>query len=285
MRTFDAPSLAGLRIIALAVNVPGPVAAARLTSLGADVIKVEPPEGDPLAGAAPVWYAALRAGCEVRRLDLATAADRAALEALLVTADLLLTSYRPSALARLDLAWPALRARFARLCHVAIIGHPAPDEERPGHDLTYLAPHGLLSPPALPRTLVADLCGAERAVSAALALLLARERGGVAGHAEVALAEVAADLAAPLAHGLTAPGGVLGGGLPGYGLYRARDGWVAVAALESRFRERLGAELGVELRAAALESAFAARGAEEWEAWGRARGLPIAAVRSTAGER
>ena len=75
---------------------------------------------------------------------------------------------------------------------------------------------------------------------------------------------------------------MLGGAFPGYGLYRARSGWVAVAALEEGFRDRLAASLGVPLDRDALERAFRARTAEEWEEWGRARDLPIAAVRAPA---
>lgn len=272
-------ALAGIRVVTVATNVPGPVAAARLHEMGAEVTKVEPPEGDPLAAAAPPWYAALAAGCTVRRLDLRTPADRAALDDLLAAADILLTSHRPAALARLGLDTLELGTRFPRLARVAIVGHAAPEEERPGHDLTYLAPFGLLRPPGLPRTLVADLLGAERAVAAALALLLARERGGGAGVAIVPLADAARDAAAPLHAGLTAPRGVLGGAFPGYGLYRARSGWVAVAALEAGFRVRLAAALGVPLDRAALQRAFRARTAQEWEQWGREHDLPIAAAR------
>ena len=67
----------------------------------------------------------------------------------------------------------------------------------PGHDLTYLAHLGLLCPPALPRTLMADIGGAERAVSAVLALLLGRERGGGERYAEVALSDAAEAFAGP----------------------------------------------------------------------------------------
>lgn len=276
---MTAAPLAGIHVVAVATNVPGPVAAARLRELGASVTKVEPPEGDPLGVVAPAWYAALAAGCAVRRLDLRAPAGRAALDDDLAAADLLLTSLRSAALARLGLDARELGARFPRLARVAIVGYPASEEERPGHDLTYLAPHGLVTPPGLPRTLVADLLGAERAVAAALALLLARERGDGAGVAVVALADAARDAAAPLRAGLTAPYGVLGGAFPGYGLYRARSGWVAVAALEEGFRVRLAAALGVPLDRDRLERAFLARTAEEWEQWGRARDLPIAAVR------
>jgi alpha-methylacyl-CoA racemase len=271
--------LAGLRVATLAVNVPGPVAAARLGQLGAEVTKVEPPQGDPLAWMAPGWYAELCRAQHVIALDLKAAAGREQLGALLETCDLLLTSSRPDALARLGLAWPDLRRRYQRLTQVAIVGHPGAEAGRPGHDLTYQAHTGLLAPPALPRTLMVDLHGAERAVSAALALLLGRARGAGAGYAEVALVDSAEELALPLRHGLTAAGGVVGGGHPGYNLYRTSDGWIAVAALEPHFLLRLEQHLGLEQATREqLAALFMGRGARAWEQWASEHGLPIVAL-------
>jgi alpha-methylacyl-CoA racemase len=62
-------ALAGFRVVSIAVNVPGPVAANMLRDIGADIVKVEPPNGDLLSRAAPSWYAALCEGIEVLRLD------------------------------------------------------------------------------------------------------------------------------------------------------------------------------------------------------------------------
>jgi crotonobetainyl-CoA:carnitine CoA-transferase CaiB-like acyl-CoA transferase len=81
-----------LRVLSLAGNIPGPLAAARLHALGAAVCKVEPPGGDALAAACPAWYAALHAGQAVIRLDLKDAGDRAQLDPLLAAADLLITA-------------------------------------------------------------------------------------------------------------------------------------------------------------------------------------------------
>jgi crotonobetainyl-CoA:carnitine CoA-transferase CaiB-like acyl-CoA transferase len=265
-----------IRVLTVAVNVPALAAGFRLAELGASVTKVEPPDGDPTGAASPELYARLTAGHEVARIDLK--ADRPALDPYLAEADVLLTSSRPSALARLGLAWGDLEERYPRLVQVAVVGHPAPDQERAGHDLTYLAPHGLLSPPRLPTTLAADLGGAERAATTAVALLFARERGGPR-YAEIALADAAALLGLPWEHGLTRPGGVLGGGFPFYGFYEAKGGWIAVAALEPRFRERLQAGLGVdEPTHEAFAAAFAERSAAEWERWAREHDVPIAAV-------
>ncbi len=272
--------LRGIQVLTLAVNVPGPVAAARLRGLGATVVKVEPPEGDPLAQANRDWYEALVAGEKMIRLNLKETEDRARLDELLGESDLLLTATRPAALARLGLGWPELHARYPRLSQTAIVGYPAPEDNVPGHDLTYLAGLGLLTPPELPRTLLADLAGAERAVSASLALLLGRELGLGTGYVQVPLAEAAAFFAEPLRYGITAPGGELGGGLPGYNLYRAREGWISVAALEPHFWRRLLDELGLQTaNREELASAFLSRSAEEWQSWAAERDLPIAAVR------
>ena len=278
--------LEGVRVVTLAVNLPGPLACARLHALGAEVVKVEPPAGDPLAAYTRAWYDELAHGQRIVTLDLKTGDGRAALDGMLADAHLLVTATRPAALGRLGLGWAELHARHPRLCHVAIVGHAPPDEERAGHDLTYAAGAGLLAPPVPPPSLFVDLASAERAVSEALALLMARGRDGVGQSASVALGSIAEDLAAPLRHGLTTADGILGGGAAVYGLYRAREGWIALAALEPAFARRLAEALGADPSdRAALEAAFLARTAEEWEAWARERDLPIAAVRGVSAAR
>ncbi|MDQ3924764.1 MAG: CoA transferase [Actinomycetota bacterium] len=273
--------LEGTRLVTLAQNVPGPAAAARLREFGASIVKIEPPEGDPLSRSNPAWYEALATGNEVIRLDLKDTNDRDRLDDRLAEADVLLTSSRPGALRRLGLGPEELGARYPGLCRVAITGYPAPREDEPGHDLTYLAAYGLLAPPDMPRTLLADLAGAERAVTATLALLLNRDRGDKAGCAEVPLSEAAAFFGEPLRYGITAPGDVLGGGLPGYNLYRASDGWIAVAALEEHFWLKLQAELRLKgAQREDLEKIFRHKSAEHWEEWAAERDLPLKAVSS-----
>jgi len=268
------------RVVSLAVNLPGPLAAAELRDLGASVVKIEPPSGDPFQAACPPWYAALVAGMEVERLDLKSDEGRARLGVYLDAADLLLTSSRPASLERLGLCWPDIRRQYPRLGWVAIVGYGEPRQHVSGHDLTYQAAHGLVRPGSLPNTLISDIAGAKQAVIAALALLLARERGDGAAYVEVALEDGARLFAEPLRQGLTGSGGVLGGGRPDYNLYRSSDGWVAVAALEDHFRVALEAALGVNSRdAAALAAVFATRPARDWQIWAEARDLPIVAVR------
>lgn len=269
--------LQGIKIVNLAVNLPGPAAAQRLSRMGATVVKVEPPAGDPMERYSSDWYRDMAAGHEVVRLDLKSPQGIEALFRLLGEADLLLAATRPSALQRLGLDYGTLRGKFPRLCMVSIIGYPPPHDNAAGHDLTYQAKNGLVDPPHMPRTLVSDMAGSERAVSSALALLLLRERNGVSGEDVVALSEAAEMMAEPLNYGSTASGAVLGGGLPEYNIYQTADGWIAVAALEPHFKARL--EEALDIRTAdEYRSAFIKETAEYWRRWGRQTDLPIEIV-------
>jgi crotonobetainyl-CoA:carnitine CoA-transferase CaiB-like acyl-CoA transferase len=281
--------LTGVRLLSLAVNVPGPVAVARLVQLGVSATKFEPPNGDPLATAAPAWYEALHEGISVNSVDLKSTIGQRVLQDCLAESDLLITASRPASLERMGLDWPTLATSYSRLCQVAIIGRRPPFENKAGHDLTYQAGLGLVEPPIMPKIMVADLAGAERAVSAALALLLSRERapaqpveGSDAGenrYTQVALEESAKAFAAPLHYGLTAPGGLLAGTLPIYNLYPAEQGWVAVAALERHFMVRLLSALKLtELAYERLAEIFLSKPAGEWERWAVQHDLPIVAV-------
>ena len=272
--------LAGIRIVSLAVNLPGPVAASRFTSLGAHVTKVEPPSGDPLRIIAPDWYAELARGQDARVLDLKDEGARSELEVLLAQTGLLLTSSRSGALTRLGLGWAELSARLPRLCQVAIVGYPAPDDNLACHDLTYQAVAGTLSPPMMPTVPIADLAGAERAVSEGLAAIVHRDATGTATCREVALSEVRQDLSQPVRRGISTPDGVLGGALPTYGIYDTASGYVAVAALEPHFWQRVVQLLEVSGSREECETVFLTRTATDWEKWARAHDLPLSAVRS-----
>jgi crotonobetainyl-CoA:carnitine CoA-transferase CaiB-like acyl-CoA transferase len=260
--------LAGIRIISMALNAPGPLAVARLVDEGARVTKVEPPSGDPLAAICGSWYDELHRDLTVERLDLKSDVGRARMNALLADAGVFISSQRPSALARLGLDASSL-AHVRWLNIVGERGHA----EVPGHDLTYQARAGLLRE-ALPVSLFADIMGSERAFSAVLLLL--REPPGA--QAEVGLYDSLAPLVATCRHGLTSPGGPLGGGLPAYGVYRAREGSVAIAALERHFRTRLYASLNLR-DGSDLSAVMTTRTAAEWEEWAAQRDLPIAAIR------
>jgi crotonobetainyl-CoA:carnitine CoA-transferase CaiB-like acyl-CoA transferase len=272
-------ALDGITVVNLAVNLPGPAAAQSLSRMGAKVTKVEAPSGDPMELYHAGWYVDMAAGHTLVRLDLKSEQGRSELDRLLGSADLLISASRPAAMERLGLDWDSLHKKFPRLCQVAIVGYPAPRENEAGHDLTYQASLGLLTPPHMPRTLLADMAGAEMTVSSALALLLKRERGGDAGYAEVALSEAAASLAEPLRYGCTASGALLGGGIPEYNIYQTADGWVAVAALEPHFKKRLEDALVISTPEQ-YRAAFAAQSTDYWQEWGKQQDVPLETVRN-----
>src|SRR5262245_2677004 len=102
--------LAGVRVLSLALNLPGPAPLMRCRGMGAVCTKLEPPSGDPMAHYDRKAYAVLHEGVTVEVADLKTGAGQAHLQRALASTDVLLTSFRPSALAKLGLAWDTLHA-------------------------------------------------------------------------------------------------------------------------------------------------------------------------------
>ena len=290
MASNSAQPLAGISVLLLALNVPGPVAAQRLKALGATVVKIEGPGGDPLATMVPSWYAELCTHFDVQTIDLKTESGHAHINTLLANADVLITSFRPSSLERLQLGAEQVALRYPRLCQVAIVGNSSPNADVAGHDLTYQATAGLLTPPGMPVTLLADLFGAERAASAAMTLMYRRSLGETDLLAEVSLEHSVQALTAPIRHRATAPDGPLSGVNPLYRLYKAKTGWIALAALEPHFIVRLRDAFAEQIAnsktdfpdAEMLQQTFALRPAAEWEAWGIEHDIPIVMVRSAA---
>ena len=271
--------LAGVRVVSIALNLPGPACVRRLADYGASVTKVEPPDslgGDPMRAYAASYYDALHKGLEVRTLNLKDAGERAALDDLLANADVFITAQREAALARLQLTGEVLAAHFPHLCHIAIVGDK--DSDTAGHDLTYIADAGMATPPHLPPTLFADLAGAERAVTATFAALRIAHLSGRGHHCVVSLRDAAISLNGPMTHGLTRTGGLLSGGHPGYNFYRARDGWIALAALEPHFVERLQKASGVAFTISALKEFFSTKSTMDWNAWATTHDIPLSVI-------
>lgn len=257
------PSLQGLRILSLALNLPGPAALMRCRQMGATCIKLEPPAGDPMGLYNKPAYAQLHEGVKVLTADLKTEAGQKVLHRELEKTDVLLTSFRPSAIDKLGLGWKKIHSLYPALSHVAIVGAPGALGEEPGHDLTYMAHNDLVTGLNLPPTLYADMSGSLMASEAVLQAALRRQEpyaGSGDPHPrgafiEVALSEAAAYLALPRQWGLTQPGGSVGGAHAGYRIYPCQDGRVAVAALEPHFAAALCAAAGVE--AADMRAMFA----------------------------
>jgi len=170
-------SLKGVRILSVALNLPGPAALMRLADMGAKCTKLEPlpPAGsakgttsDPMGLYAPHAYAHLHAGVKVVQANLKSDKGQAQLHKLLASSDVLLTSFRPSALKKLGMTWADLHAQFPSLNMVSIVGSAGSGAEIPGHDLTYLAANDLVTDLSLPATLFADMAGSLQASEAVL---------------------------------------------------------------------------------------------------------------------
>lgn len=275
-------ALRGVRVVSVALNLPGPACARRLADFGATVIKIEPPDalgGDPMREYARGYYDELHRGIEICVLNLKSDLDRRALDDLLARADVLITSQREAALERLQLDWPRLSKRFPQLCQIAIVGNENASDA--GHDLTYIADAGLARPPQLPTTLMADLAGAERATTAAFAALRSKQSDGCGNRIVVSLEAAANAFAGPHRHGLTARGGVLAGAHPGYNFYQATDGWIALAALEPHFAKRVQAAAGVAFTKSALAEHFARHDLRHWSQWAALHDIPLAILPSS----
>jgi alpha-methylacyl-CoA racemase len=244
--------LQGTRILSLALNLPGPAALMRCRQMGATCIKLEPPSGDPMAHYNKTAYAQLHEGVKVIAADLKAQAGQEVLHRELAKADVLLTSFRPSALEKLGIGWKKLHQLYPTLSQVAIVGAPGERAEEPGHDLTYLADNGLVTGMDLPATLYADMSGSLMASEAVLqAARPQNERYAGTGETnpqgvfiEVALSQAAAYLGLPRQWGLTQRAGAVGGAHAGYRVYPCKDGRVAVAALEPHFAAALCAAAG-----------------------------------------
>lgn len=246
-------ALKGIRVLSLSLNLPGPAALMRCRQMGASCVKLEPParatgpaaSGDPMRAYNRTAYETLHKGIRTTEVDLKTDAGQKALHRELAKADVLLTSFRPSALKKLGLEWKSLHKLYPKLSQVAIVGASAQRAEEPGHDLTYLAQNDLVCGLDLPATLYADMAGSLAASEAVLQAVLLQKTGR--GHyLEVALSAAAEYLALPRQWGLTRAGAAVGGGHAGYRVYRCQDGRVAVAALEPHFAKALCAAASIE---------------------------------------
>jgi alpha-methylacyl-CoA racemase len=231
--------LTGLLVVDLSRYLPGPFASRELLELGARVVRLLSPAGDPMESIAPAWHEALNAGKETVVVDLKE--DREAGRALLYEADVVLESFRPGVVERLGVG-PADLPDSVVYCSLTGFGYGTSHEARAGHDLNYQGWAGLLADtaPAMPPTQIADLAsGALTAVARIVAALLERERTGRGAHIVVSMTHGAHRLAShrlggePIERYLT-------GGLASYRIYATADGrHLTVAALEPQFFARL----------------------------------------------
>jgi len=231
--------LAGTLVVDMTRYLPGAYASRELLRLGARVIRVEPPEGDPMRETAPAWDAALRDGTESVVCDLKT--DAAFARALCCRAAVVVEGFRPGVAERLGIG-PADVPDTTVYCSITGFGSSSRHAQRAGHDLNYLGWAGALedTAPAWPPVQVADLAaGALGAVTQVLAALLERERTGRGTHIVVSMTHRAHDLVAHRVGGDPVPR-LLTGGLACYRIYATADGrFLTVGALEPKFFARL----------------------------------------------
>jgi alpha-methylacyl-CoA racemase len=224
--------LAGMLVVDLTRYLPGAFATLELQRLGARVVRVEQPGGDPMRATAPGWHDLLNAGKESVICDLKE--EPALVQALLGRADVVLESFRPGVAERLGVRPRDVAAR-AVYCSITGFGVGGRHEQRAGHDLNYLGWAGVLeeTAPALPPVQAADLAaGALGAVTEILAALVARERTGEGAHIVVSMTHGA--------HRLAARAPVLTRGFACYRMYACADGrYLTVGALEPKFFARL----------------------------------------------
>ncbi len=252
---MNADFLRHIRVLDLSQYIPGPFATRQLADLGAEVIKIEPPQGDPMrffgASAAdheavsPV-YTHLNRGKRIVTLDLKAAEGIAVFERLLAEADVLLESFRPGVLDRLGFGRERLAELNPALVHCALsgFGQSGVYRDRGGHDLTYCAVAGALSStdvqcqPRLPFPPLADHAGAMQAVNMILAALLGKALGvssqGV--FLDISLCESALSWQYLQLSGMVDLEQMLTGGSASYNVYQTADQrFVVFAGLEHKF--------------------------------------------------
>ena len=194
--------LKGLKVIDLSVFLPGPQLTATLSGHGADVIKIEPPAGDPARAMQPfengqsLWFRTLNRGKRSLVLDLKSAADQHRLHALVAEADVFIESFRPGVCTRLAADYPTLSALNPGLvyCSITAFGQTGPLAHHPAHDMAVQAFAGTLSVndggdghPVVPGVPAADMAASLTALSAVMMALYARERHGRGDYLDIAM--------------------------------------------------------------------------------------------------
>ncbi len=253
--------LEGIRVLDFSTLLPGPLATLYLAQAGAEVIKVEPPGGDPLRGYPPfrngksVLFELLNEGKQSVALDLKESTPYSQLLDLMSSIDILIEQFRPGVMGRLQLDFKFLKSINPKLIYCSITGYgqTGPNSQLAGHDLNYQAWTGLLAMVgenqgyrAVP-ALIADIAGgAHAAVINILLALRSREAVGEGCHLDIAMIDgLYPFMLSGLAYwsiGNQIPqdgSDLLTGGSPRYQLYQTSDGrHLAVAPLEERFWQR-----------------------------------------------
>jgi crotonobetainyl-CoA:carnitine CoA-transferase CaiB-like acyl-CoA transferase len=289
-------ALDGLRVLDLTRLLPGPFCTMLLADLGADVIKIEDPDGGdplrhtpPLQGDTGALFLLVNRNKRSLALDLKTERGRDVFLKLADGADVVVEGFRPGVMDRLGIGYDVLKERNARLVYASISGYgqAGPYRDRAGHDLNYLALAGVIGynvgrdgRPVPPAVQVADLGSGSFAALAILAAVISSRQSGQGQCVDVSLFASAVawlpTLIAPLfATGRAQPPGqpILAGGLAQYDVYQTADGrYVTLGALEPKFLQNFLERVGrldllrvrPDVLRAELEGVFASRTLADW---------------------
>ncbi|WKA55262.1 CaiB/BaiF CoA transferase family protein [Planococcus shixiaomingii] len=244
-------ALTGIRVLDVTYYLPGPYAAMRLADLGAEVIKIEPPEGDPARSMGGGWvHQANNIGKKILNLDLKTKEGCSAMLELVKTADALIETFRPGVMRKLGLDYETLKMIKPDLVYCSLSGYGQRGDMAVlgSHDLNYMALSGALDQlkdskgrPVHPTNTFADFTGGLVASEQMIAALLRKERTGQGVHLDIALAGVMAEFLGN--HDVYRQAGISDRGVPeisgtriSYAIYETKDGrYVTLGALEEKF--------------------------------------------------
>ena len=250
--TAQGPPLDGIRVVDLTSYIAGSYAAMQLADMGADVVKVESPEGDAFREL-PGFFGWNR-GKRSISVDLKTPEGREVVERLAARGDVVMENMRPGVAERLGVGWTRLAALNPRLvyCSVTAFGSTGPGVERPGFDPIFQALGGLMTlqgfggPPQYLRTAPTDYYTAALATQAILAALFTRERTGRGQRVETSLLRGVLALQSGVAVDYPGKPSLVRDN-PTYRLYQAGDGqWFFLAVGNQSFWVKLTKALGLE---------------------------------------
>lgn len=251
--------LAGIRVVDFTIVMSGPMCTRILADAGADVIKIEPPEGDmvrqrpPVRGGIGTYFASMNCGKRSVVLDLRTAEGRATARELTMRADVVVENFRPGVMERLGLAYESLAHANPKLiyCSISGYGQSGPMAQAPayapvihaasGYDAAHAGYQSDGSRPANNGIFVADVLGAVHAASAIQTALIARQRTGTGDRIDVALLDSVLGM---LIFELQEAQFPTGGRRQLYQPIRANDGFVMVAAITPRNLKALFSTIG-----------------------------------------
>src|SRR3954462_1855893 len=238
--------LKGLRVVDFSMFVPGPFCSAMLADLGAEIIKVEPPKGDPGRSYVPVQFATENRNKRSIAVDLKASASSSVVEKLVSKCHIVLEGFRPGVAKRLGIDFDSLKKINSSLiyCSISGYGQTGPWRERPGHDVNYVAAAGglaypgqWLQPPARSSLPVADMAGGSFAAIAILSALHQRDATGKGASLDLSLFESAFFMAA-MRHSLDAAADPKAHIFPVNDIFECRDGKrLTLGILEEHFWE------------------------------------------------